>query len=203
MSDTKMKICGLFRPEDIEAVNEAMPDYIGFVFAKSRRQVTAGQAERLRNRLMPGICPVGVFVDEKPEAVIGLLKSGIIDMAQLHGNEPPEQVLRIQQESGKPVIKAMVLKKGKDVQKLLSYPADFYLADGGKGEGKVFDWSLLPCIKNCFLAGGINRDNVLEAIRRFAPYGVDVSSAVETNGFKDRQKIIEMTELVRRGRIEE
>lgn len=203
MSETKIKICGLFRPEDIEAVNEAMPDYIGFVFAKSKRQVTSRQAEQLRNRLKPGICPVGVFVDERPEMVVSLLRSGIIDMAQFHGNEPKEQVQKIKYESGKPVIKAMAVKSREDVQTLLSYPADFYLADGGKGEGKVFDWSLLPCIKNCFLAGGINRDNVLEAIRRFAPYGIDVSSAVETDGHKDRQKIIEMTELVRKGRIKE
>lgn len=198
MPETKIKICGLFRPEDIEAVNEAKPDYAGFVFAKSKRQVTATQAENLRKRLSDNICPVGVFVDEDPQVIVSLLQSGIIDVAQLHGKESIEQVQRIRQMSGRPVIKAMALKTPDDVKNLLSYPADFYLADGGKGEGKVFDWSLLPKITNCFLAGGIDFDNVQEAIERFHPYGVDLSSAVETNGYKDRNKIIQITKLVKK-----
>lgn len=202
MAETKIKICGLWRPEDILAVNEAMPDYAGFVFAKSPRQVTVSQAHMLRSRLNPGICPVGVFVDEDPKKVTELLKSGMIDMAQLHGREPAEEVRWIREQSGRPVMKAMVLKTPDDVVELFSYPADYFLADGGKGEGRPFNWSLLPKGGNLFLAGGINKDNVLEAIRQFQPYGVDVSSGVETNGRKDREKIIEITQLVRKGRIE-
>lgn len=203
MAETKIKICGLCRPEDILAVNEAMPDYAGFVFAKSRRQVTVPQAHMLRSRLNSGICPVGVFVDEDPKRVTELLKSGMIDMAQLHGREPAEQVQWIREKSGRPVMKAMVLRKPENAKVLFSYPSDYFLADGGKGEGRTFDWSLLPKAGNLFLAGGINSQNVLEAIRRYAPYGVDVSSGVETDGYKDREKIIQITQLVRRGRIED
>lgn len=198
--ETKIKICGLSRMEDILAVNEALPDYAGFVFAKSRRQVSVWQAEKLRKALDERICPVGVFVDEAPERIVSLLLQGVIDMAQLHGRETPEQVEYIRRHSGRPVIKAMAVQTKEDVRTLFSYPADFLLADGGRGDGRTFDWSLLPSMETCFLAGGLNRNNVEKAIRRLKPYGVDVSSAVETDGRKDRTKILEFTDFLRKGR---
>lgn len=195
----KLKICGLSRHEDIEAVNLWKPDYIGFVFAKSRRQVTREQAQALKKALHPGIAVVGVFVDQEPDLMIELLKDGIIDIAQLHGQEPEETVRRIKEEAGKPVIKAVPVRTGADVQAFAESSADYLLFDNGAGgTGEQFDWSLLKAIKKpWFLAGGIDLHNIKEALGRY-PWAVDLSSGVETDGRKDAAKIEQIVKEVRR-----
>ena len=213
---TKIKICGLFRPEDIEFVNEAKPDFIGFVFADSRRRVTKEQAERLRSNLDPGIKPVGVFVNARPEEIAGSLDSGIIDMAQLHGSEDeaylaslrsmlkksmPKSTLKFMTEydGGFPLMKAIRVERAEDVIRAQNNPADYLLLDhGAGGTGKTFDWRFAQnCARPFFLAGGIHEGNVETAIKELNPYAVDVSSGVETNGVKDREKIIEIVRRVR------
>ncbi len=184
----KIKICGLTRECDIDFVNEAMPDYVGFVFAESKRRVTPEQALKLSKHLDKKITAVGVFVDSDPELINSLIESKVIHMAQLHGNESDEFISQI----SAPVIKAVRLGES------INRPADYLLFDSPRaGSGTAFDWSKLPQTTTpFFLAGGINLNNISEAML-FKPYGIDVSSGVETNGFKDREKIIEMVRRVR------
>ncbi|MDO4942092.1 MAG: phosphoribosylanthranilate isomerase [Lachnospiraceae bacterium] len=195
---TKIKICGLTRPCDIDFVNEAKPDYIGFVFwKKSRRSVTREQAAVLKAKLDPDILAVGVFVDEKEEIVAELVNAGIIDLIQLHGTEDAAYVARLRKLTDKPIIKAFC---GDQMGEALrnGFPAHYYLFDSGKGTGKIFDWDLVPEIeKPWFLAGGISAENVIEAIEKLHPYAVDFSSSVETNGKKDRDKILKIVRRIR------
>lgn len=202
---TKIKICGLTRKEDVAAANELMPDYVGFVFAKSRRQVSEEQAALLQADLNPAICPVGVFVNADKGQILRLAERGIIRMVQLHGQETPKQAARLKQALaplGVGIIKAIRMEPGVSIREWLESEADYLLLDAGSGgTGKTFDHELLseigPIKKPWFLAGGMNPDNVSEAIRRFSPYGIDTSSGVETDGRKDREKMEKMVRAVR------
>lgn len=193
---TKIKICGLRREEDIAYANEALPDFAGFVFAQSRRQITKEQAAKLRGLLKPEITAVGVFVKEAVETVAQLLNEGIIDMAQLHGDETEDYVKRLKELTGNaPIIKVVRVASAEDVAKGGETAADYLLFDTYSvkeygGTGSTFDWSLLRDVqKPFFLAGGINAQNVAEAINQVKPFAVDVSSAVEVDGWKDEKKI--------------
>ena len=197
---TKIKICGLKRPEDITYVNEAKPDYCGFIieFSKSSRNVTGDQVRTLTANLHSDIIPVGVFVNASPERVEELLLDGTIQIAQLHGQEDEDYIRRIQRNTGHQVIKAFSVKTAQDIELALLSPADYILLDqGGGGTGKTFDWSLIPQItRPFFLAGGLGSGNLEQAVRTIRPYAVDLSSSVETDGIKDRQKILEAVQLV-------
>ena len=197
---TKIKFCGLTRPCDIEAANAIKPDYIGFVFApNSKRRVGYKQAVDLKNLLSKDIKAVGVFLNEDISQVISLLNLGIIDAAQLHGDESSDYIARIQQETGKPVIKAFQIHSEQDVAAAEETIADFIILDAGAGEGKTFDWSLIEHFKKpYFLAGGLNADNVSEAIRRLHPYALDVSTGIETDGVKDTNKMAAFAQAVRK-----
>lgn len=162
----KVKICGLRTPEEIEWANELMPDYVGFVFAPTKRQVTTEQAEKLRKLLDAKVPAVGVFVNEDEARIVDLMKRGIIDIAQLHGDEDDEEICRIHRLTGKPVIKAIVMRSEKDRDKWREYPhADLLLLDAGRGSGNTFDWALAKDVEKPFLlAGGLNSENVEEAM---------------------------------------
>ena len=193
---TKIKLCGLTRQEDITAANVLEPDFVGFVFApKSRRYVTAEQAKALRNHLLPSIQAVGVFVDEEPEQVAALLEAGIIDLAQLHGREDEGHLERLRALTGKPIIQAFQVKTPNDQ----SSSADYILLDSGAGTGTTFDWGLLTSVRRpYFLAGGLGPDNVVQAVRTLHPWGVDVSSGIETGGVKDFHKMAAFAAAVRK-----
>lgn len=197
----KVKICGLRRAEDIEMVNRFQPDYAGFVFAPGKRQVTAGQACALRDRLRKEICPVGVFVDAPEEEICSLVRQSVIGAVQLHGHETPEAVGRLKEllaPFAVPVIKALRVEGTLFLGTWEESSADFLLLDSGGGTGKPFDHGLIGRIrKPWFLAGGMNPDNAGEAVRRFHPYGIDVSSGVETDGKKDAGKVEQMIRRVR------
>ena len=197
---TKIKICGLKRPEDIAYVNEAKPDYCGFIieFPKSSRNVTGDQVRILIAELDKNIIPVGVFVNAAPERVEELLLDGTIRIAQLHGQEDDDYIRRIQKNTGSQVIKAFSVKAAQDIELALKSPADYILLDqGGGGTGQTFDWALIPEIKRpFFLAGGLGADNLEQAVDTIRPYAVDLSSSVETGGVKDRSKILEAVSLV-------
>lgn len=195
----KIKICGLFRPEDIDYVNMAKPDYIGFVFwEKSKRRVTREQAAELRKKLDGSIQPVGVFLNAPREEVIALLKDGIIDIAQLHGDETEEDIRYIHEKTDRPVIKAVKVRDACDVEAWLDSEADYLLFDSGNGSGRAFDWSVAAGVsREYFLAGGINTENI-EKAAALKPYAIDLSSGVETDGIKDPLKIKRAVELVRR-----
>jgi phosphoribosylanthranilate isomerase len=202
----KIKICGIFRDEDVDYINEAMPDYTGFVFAQSKREVSPVQAERLRDRLAEGVTPVGVFVNAPVEDIIALYRDGIISIAQLHGNEDEAYIKRLKEASAKsgsmvPVIK--VIRGGELARGTqLTSDADYYLFDSGAGSGTTFDWNLLSTLKfnkPWFLAGGINADNIAQAMA-YEPFCIDISGGAETNGIKDREKVVQLTAMVRKGK---
>lgn len=196
---TAVKLCGLTREEDILAVNRWKPEYIGFVFwEKSHRFTTPEKASKLKGLLDKNIKAVGVFVEAPVEQVEELFSRGIIDMAQLHGNED-ENYIRHLQQKGIPVIKACrVTPKGID-EEMIKSNADFILFDPGKGEGKTFGWE---CIKEVrrpyFLAGGLTPENVGQAIAYLNPYAVDVSSGIETEKKKDETKMAAFMKAVRK-----
>ena len=196
---TKIKMCGLSRIEDIEAANAIKPDYIGFVFAEiSKRRVSALEASKLKSKLDPDIKAVGVFLDDKLDFVASMLNLGIVDVVQLHGSENEEYIERVRQITNKPIIKAFIIRSKEDVERAEKSTADYILLDGGKGEGKVFDWSLLKDIKRpYFLAGGLKPDNASDAVKVLKPYAVDVSTGIETDGVKDRKKMTAFANTVR------
>lgn len=199
---TKIKICGLRRREDILAVNEAKPDYCGFIieFPKSFRSITADKVRELVKDLAPEIQAVGVFVNAPVELVSGLLNEGTLALAQLHGQENEVYIRELKKFTDKPLIKAFSVKTREDIEKALQSPADYILLDQGSGgTGKVFDWSLIPKIKRpFFLAGGIGAENLEQAIREIRPYAVDLSSSVETDKWKDPEKIRNVVDIVRK-----
>lgn len=196
---SKIKICGLRRECDIEYANRLMPDYIGYVFwQKSRRYVTDEQAAELTAKLDMDITPVGVFVDEEPKRVAQLVSGGAIRVIQLHGHEDEAYLKRIRDMTDAPIIKALKIRSEQDIELANSYPADFILLDNGYGTGQTFDWQLISGMKRpFFLAGGLTIDNVSEAIEKYQPYAVDISSGVETDGYKDYGKMQQFVEKCR------
>lgn len=202
---TKIKICGLSRPEDIDYVNEACPDYCGFVIGvpSSRRNVSVETLYCLRRRLSGAVKAVGVFVNAEAELPARLLQDGVISAAQLHGQEDEAYIRRLRERSVGKIIKAFSVESRKDVERAFASSADMVLLDHGKGgTGETFDWRLLEACsgkadKPFFLAGGLNPENIPEAVQRYRPYGVDLSSAVETGGRKDREKILAAVAAVR------
>ena len=188
---TKVKLCGLRREEDIRAANELRPDYIGFVFAeKSRRAVTRETAARLKALLAPGIPAVGVFVNAQPETVAYLLEDGIIDLAQLHGQEDADYIARLRALTDKPLIQAFRVRNVEDAKRAEQSPADLILLDAGAGDGKTFEWELAESVaRPYFLAGGLTPENAEQAVERLRPFALDVSSGIETDGWKDPDKM--------------
>ena len=190
---TRIKICGLRRPQDVEYVNRTKPDWCGFVvnFPRSRRSVTPEALQVLRSRLVPDVIPVGVFVDRPIGEVTDLLNRDIISIAQLHGHEDENYVAALRKEApGKEIWRAFQVRTSGDLEHAAAFPADRILLDSGQGTGRTFDWSLLGTFPRPYLlAGGLNPENLPEAIRTLHPFGVDLSSGVETEGFKDFYKI--------------
>lgn len=219
-SITKVKICGLSRPEDIAVVNGLHPDYIGFVFADfSHRYVDKETAVILKSQLDPGIQAVGVFVNEDVHFVAELMNEGVIDIAQLHGREDNDYIAELRSllkpddasasvtacgstenkaDTSIKIIRAFNINKISSMEEIEESTADLVLVDSGTGSGETFDWSRLAEIKRPYLlAGGLSPDNIAEAVEALHPYGVDVSSGVETDKLKDPEKMRRFVELVR------
>ncbi|WP_343208250.1 phosphoribosylanthranilate isomerase [Anaerolentibacter hominis] len=202
----RIKICGLTRLEDIEAVNRFMPDYIGFVFAESRRRAEPEQAKALKAMLDPDIQAVGVFVNEPVENIVELCKCGIIDVVQLHGDETRDTIEQLKKLIDCPVVKAVRVRSAEQILEAEKLPCDMLLLDTyvkGQygGSGASFDRRLIPELKKpFFLAGGLDENNVLQAIEDCHPCCVDISSGAELDGRKDAQKIKRLVELVHTGR---
>ena len=197
---TKIKLCGLSRPCDIECANKLRPEYIGFVFApKSKRFVPPETAAELRKLLSPIVQAVGVFVNEKPKTVADLLNKNIVDIAQLHGGEDENYIKQLRSLTDKPIIQAFRIETESDTDKANRSSADFVLLDSGAGTGEVFDWGLIKTIERpYFLAGGLRLDNVEKAVETLSPYAVDVSSGIETGGMKDKHKMAKFVAAVRK-----
>ena len=188
----KIKICGLRRDADIDYVNAFKPDYVGFILTDGfRRSIHVDTARRLKSKLDKHIKAVGVFVNDDIAKINRLVSDGVIDIVQLHGNESAEYCKKI----NAPIIKFF---KPDMFSSIDEYDTDYYLFDSGAGTGKIFDWSKIPeTDRPIFLAGGINKNNLAKAIKEIKPYCIDLSSAVETNGVKDYNKIKEIMEIVR------
>ncbi len=197
---TKIKICGVRREEDAIYLNEFLPDYTGFIFAKGRkRYIEPSFALRIKKALSPKIKTVGVFVNEDVKEILSVAESGAIDLIQLHGLEDDGFISAVKEKSRLPVIKAFKIESKEDVERAVNSAGDFILLDNGAGgTGEKFNWDLLREIERpFFLAGGLDPENVSKALKICSPYAVDVSSGVETNGFKDYLKIKEFIKAVR------
>lgn len=192
----KIKICGLKRREDIEYVNKYQPDYIGFVFAGKKRKLTYDQVVDLKKYLTSSIQVVGVFVNEDIFFVEKLVKEHVIDLVQLHGQEDQKYIQALKEKVDVSIIKAIQIKNEDSFNE--HYDVDYYLYDHGTGgTGESFDWSMLKEVdKPVFLAGGINLLNIDDALKKNV-YALDVSSGVETDGFKDEKKINKIVRRVR------
>lgn len=195
----KIKICGLRRLEDVDYINEAHPDYAGVILAdpaKFHRAISRRQALAIRERLDPSIPLVGVFVNNSFTEVESYLMDDVIDIAQLHGRESNEFAVSLSFNCRKPIFKAFQIHSPADVERAIRSRADQVLLDSGAGSGKTFDWSIVSDVRRPFLlAGGLNPDNLAQAIAQTHPWAVDLSSGVETDGVKDREKILKAVEI--------
>ena len=205
---TKIKICGLSRREDIGSVNMVSPDYIGFImgFPKSHRNITIERAKTLRAGLKEEIQVVGVFVDAEISMIVDACAQKVIDIIQLHGREDIRYIERLKAvlasvEVQAKIIKAIQVKSKEDLALIKEVPADMILLDAGMGDGKLFSQEQMELLKSVnrdyFLAGGLNPENVSELLESLHPFGVDVSSGVETEKKKDRKKIRRFVQNVR------
>ncbi|ADD02682.1 Phosphoribosylanthranilate isomerase [Thermoanaerobacter italicus Ab9] len=198
----KVKICGLRRKEDIEYANQLKPDYVGFVFAKSKRQVEIEQALYLISLLDKEIKTVGVFVDEPVENVLKIAQTLNLDVLQFHGDETQDYIDNFKNFT---VWKAIRIKDKEDLEKTKVFRVNSFVFDTLTkneygGTGKTFNWEVLKGFElnvPIILAGGLNENNVEEAIKIVNPYAVDVSSGVETEGYKDFKKMKSFIEKVR------
>ncbi|MBQ9441810.1 MAG: phosphoribosylanthranilate isomerase [Selenomonadaceae bacterium] len=195
---TKIKFCGLTRAEDIFAVNEILPEFVGFVFyEESRRYIAQKNFLELKKNLSEKISSVGVFVDEKISIVAEIAKN--LDFIQLHGSEDENYISALKNFTDKKIIKAFKIKTADDLKIAENFLSDFVLLDGGAGDGKTFDWRILKNFeRKYFLAGGLNCENISDAIKILKPFAVDVSSGIETNNLKDAEKMKNFARIVRR-----
>ena len=206
----KIEMCGLRRPDDIIYANECLPDYIGFVFAESRRKVSGREAKKLGEQLDPSIKKVGVFVNEPLRSLISISEEAGLDIIQLHGDEGEEYIKEVKHETGKELWKAVRVRMVKDIQEAQRLPADKLLLDSFSeesygGTGKVMDFAVLDQAdirKPYFIAGGLTVENLPEILKKAEPYGIDISSGIETEGVKDREKMLKVIQCVRGGKDE-
>ena len=196
---SKIKFCGIKPDSDLDYLNQLAPDYIGMVFApQSKRVVTFEEAQKISQTLRPEITKVGVFVDAPESFIAKLVNHQIIQVIQLHGTEDEATIRHYQQSLKIPVIKAFGIQTPDDVKKAVQSPADYLLFDYKvAGSGKTFDWRYIQEVKrDYFLAGGINSENLKDALS-LNPYAIDLSSAIETNGRKDNQKMATIINIMR------
>ena len=201
---------------DIEYANRVKPDFVGFIFANTRRKISAAQAKQFREALDAEIPAVGVFVNEDISVIVSLVQDGCIDMIQLHGEEDADYIRRLREICDVPVIKAVKVQTVEQIRQTAALPVDYLLLDTYRkgvlgGTGEAFDWELLRAAKAAagdtvegelfgkpyFLAGGLHAGNLREAAA-LGSYGLDVSSGIETDGSKDFDKMVEVMELVRK-----
>ena len=212
----KIKLCGMMKPCDIEYANRVKPDFVGFIFANTRRKISAAQAKQFREALDAEIPAVGVFVNEDISVITSLVQNGCIDLIQLHGEEDADYIRRLREVCDVPVIKAVKVQTVEQIRQAAALPVDYLLLDTYRkgvlgGTGEAFDWELLREAKIVagdtaegelfgkpyFLAGGLHAGNLREATA-LGSYGLDVSSGIETDGSKDFTKMVEVMELVRK-----
>ena len=200
-----IKICGITKLSEIDYLNELKPDYIGFVFAKSKRQISGREACILKEKLSKDIKTVGVFLNNTEEEILKVLDDVELDVIQLHGDEDNKFIDSLRKKIKCDIWKAVAILSEEDMKKALEYNVDTLVLDGSNpGSGVVFDWTALNKLdanKKIFLAGGINEENVLDGIKKVNPDGIDTSSGVEIVDELGRRKDKEkMRRLIRKVR---
>ena len=202
-----IKTCGMWRDEDIDAVNAAKPDMCGFIvnFPASHRNVSAEEAQRLAAGLEASIVPVAVFVDEDVNAVAAMMNAGIIEVAQLHGSEDEAYIEKLRELAPKcGIIKAFKVADEQSVSAACKSSADMILLDSGNGSGQTFDWSLCASADRPFiLAGGLNPENIAAAVEQISPWAIDLSSGLEIEKKKSGQRIAQAVQAARSIRRED
>ena len=200
---SKIKICGLKREEDILYANDLMPDYIGFVFAGEKRKITFDQARILKRKLNKRISAIGVFVNEDIDNIASLANDNTIDNQIGEEIEDNEYIDKLRNKTDKKIIKAVRVKSKEDIINSKNINSDYLLFDSFTdkmygGSGVSFDHSLLPENKrDFFLAGGIKEEDIKDIVENMNPYCIDVSSSVETDGFKDYEKMKKIVKKVK------
>lgn len=198
-----VKMCGIRREEDVEYANEVCPDYIGFVFADSPRKVSWEDAASFRKDLKKEIRCVGVFVNETPEKIAEIAARVPLDAVQLHGDETEEDIRQLRSLCDKEIWKAARVRSKDDIQKVQTLPADRILLDSFSkeaygGTGRTINLDILSeseITKPYFLAGGLNTGNLKGILEAIHPEGIDISSGIETNGYKDLDKMKKIMEI--------
>lgn len=198
---SRVKICGITDVKEVEFLNELKPDYIGFVFAAGRRKISPEKALELKKHTDDSIQTVGVFVNEDIDRIVQIVESGATDIIQLHGDEDAEYIKKLKIRTKKEIIKAVRVRNANDIEKSKNTEADYilydtFVKDAYGGSGRTFDWEMLPKGEKYFLAGGISADNADIALS-YEPYCIDVSSGVETEGKKDKEKVRKLIEKIR------
>ena len=197
---TLVKICGLMRPEDADAVNAAGADFAGFILSAGfRRSKSMKQAAAISAHLDPAVTAVGVFVDEPAAFIAPFVEAGAIRAIQLHGGEGDDYIGALRERlPGTPIVKAFKIRSVEDIAEANASTADLVLLDNGQGTGEAFDWNRIGGIgRRYVLAGGLNPGNVADAVNLLRPYAVDMSSGVETQGSKDPEKIMRAVSAAR------
>ncbi len=206
MPKPKIKICGIQSDEEVLIMNREKPEYIGFVFAESKRKVDAKIVCDLKKALDKHIKTVGVFADQPPSEVLNIAKICNLDVIQLHGRESINDIKKIKEQYDKEIWKSIAVKEKKDLQKAFDFDQnstillDSFSEQAKGGTGYCFDWNAAKNFsesRNYVLAGGLTPDNIVEAIKKLQPAIVDVSSGVETGGKKDQKKVKEFIRRVR------
>lgn len=214
----KIKLCGMMRECDIAFANEAKPDYVGFIFANTRRKISKEQAITFKNALASDIKAVGVFVDEDVDIVADLANCGAMDIIQLHGKEDALYIeeLKKKVDNNIEIFKAVRVKEASQIVEAAKLDVNALLLDTYRkgilgGTGECFDWEIITearklsgcadeagyiCGKPFFMAGGIDVDNFEQAMKS-NPFGLDISSGIETDGQKDKDKMIEIVRRIR------
>lgn len=198
-----VKMCGIRRMQDVLYANEVQPDYIGFIFAKSKRYIKPQDAAILQKQLDPSIKTVGVFVNEPVDSMFNTAKIVGLDVLQLHGDETEKEIKKIREKSSLEIWKAVRVQTVEDIIKAEELSIDRLLLDSFSkeaygGTGKVMDIALIEqakITKPYLIAGGLHRDNLQEIIQRLHPQGIDISSGIETDGYKDLEKMKEIMKI--------
>jgi len=197
---TKIKFCGMLKEKDVRGANDALPDYVGFMFSDSdKRHVSEQTAKSLRSILNGNIIPVGIFEDQPIDYVLRMLKENVIEAAQLQGHEDEEYIKELHSKTDKLIIKEFHVKGIEDIKAAEVSSANLILIDGEHEGDPLSDPDLLKDIKRDYiLAGGLTPENVVEAIAKFHPYGVDADSGIEDGPFKDPKKMTDFIQAVKK-----
>lgn len=196
----KIKICGIKNENEAKIINECMPDIAGFVFASGKRQIDINKAKILKKIINPEIETAGIFVEQNEDEILKIYNEKVIDIIQLHGDYDEQTIKNLKEKTDAKIIKVIRVKEGFYKIKTL---ADFILFDAYSkdkygGLNKTFDWNI-KIISNVpyFVAGGINENNIVEMVKKLTPYGVDISSGVEVNGFKTKEKVFNIIKIIK------